>query len=160
MCIAFLNFNRDLNRNLPPSFSTLPPFFGVVVRTSHAQFELDMTLKLVVANATHTACAHALALSSFLDTAALQRTEVGRNVVMSYIDSFFEEQILPTHEANKEEAWKVYKEWRARLVHEYFGLSTFFIGQNGVMKSGIRLSPTVRKLIQLGKVSDDIMGNL
>jgi hypothetical protein len=35
-----------------------------------------------------------------------------------------------------------------RLLHGYFGMSTFFITQNGAAKGGIRFSPTLIALIQ------------
>jgi hypothetical protein len=38
-------------------------------------------------------------------------------------------------------------DWRKRLQHPHFGLSTFFITQNGAAKCGIRLGPTIRSLV-------------
>jgi len=42
---------------------------------------------------------------------------------------------------------ETYRDWRRRLTHPYFGLSTFFITQNGAQKGGIRFGPTVTDLI-------------
>lgn len=139
---------EDLTNRLP--FGNIPTK-GVVVRNSRDEFQLDLQLKLVIANATHTACAHALGLSSFLNTTVLS-TEGIPPLFLSYLDSLFHTQILPTipdKGKSRTEAESVYTEWKCRLVHPYFGLSTFFIGQNGVIKSGIRISPTVANLLQL-----------
>jgi mannitol-1-phosphate/altronate dehydrogenase len=141
---------EDAGRALPQSFqnNSLSGLKGVIIRKERDQFQLDLELKLVVANAVHTACAHALALSSYLDTTVLSKEAY--HLFMPYLDSFFRTQILPSVSnvvSSREEAEKVYAEWRYRLLHPHFGLSTFFIGQNGVMKSGIRLSPTVQKLL-------------
>lgn len=141
---------EDSGRTLPQSFQndSSSGLKGVVIRRDRDQFQLDLELKLVVANATHTACAHSLALSSYLDTTVLSKEAC--HLFMPYLDSFFHTQILPSISnaaSGREEAEKVYAEWRFRLTHPHFGLSTFFIGQNGAMKSGIRISPTVQKLM-------------
>jgi hypothetical protein len=141
---------EDTGSALPQSFQndSSSGLKGVLIRRERDQFQLDLELKLVVANAVHTACAHALALSSYLDTTILSKEAY--HLFMPYLDSFFRTQILPSISnaaSSREEAEKVYAEWRYRLMHPHFGLSTFFIGQNGVMKSGIRISPTVQKLL-------------
>lgn len=69
---------------------------------------------------------------------------------MPYLDSLFENQIAVAA-ADAEAATAVYKDWRQRLIHAHFGLSTFFITQNGASKGGIRLGPTVCDLIQKGQ---------
>lgn len=148
---------EDLCNTLPVSFhsDSSSGLRGVVVRSKRDQFQFDLELKLVIANATHTACAHALALSSYLDTTVLSKE--ANNLFIPYLDSLFQRQILPTISdpvTDKVEAKKVYEEWRCRLLHPYFGLSTFFIGQNGIMKSGIRISPTVRKLLETTSEQD------
>ena len=41
------------------------------------------------------------------------------------------------------------------MTHPHFGLSTFFITQNGAAKGGIRLGPTVADLLRLRRDDDD-----
>jgi hypothetical protein len=57
--------------------------------------------------------------------------------------------------AAQEQAMAVWEDWRLRLTHPHFGLSTFFITQNGPAKGGIRLTPTIIDLIQGCKKSND-----
>jgi len=133
---------------LDPS-GDLPELFGkqqgVVVRSSVGHLQLDIALKLRVANGTHTAIAHFLALLKLLKTDVLSTAEPGA-LLMKYLDSLVEHQIVPSAGANKNEARAVYKDWRQRLVHPHFGLSSFFITQNGPAKGGIRWGPTVKEL--------------
>lgn len=44
-----------------------------------------------------------------------------------------------------------------RLVHAHFGLSAFFITQNGAAKGGIRIAPTIADLVNNGKVSTVVL---
>ncbi|CAJ1949101.1 unnamed protein product [Cylindrotheca closterium] len=134
----------DPNGDLPQSFGQQP---GVVVRKSVDELQLDIALKLKVANGTHTAIAHLLALMKLLKTDVLSSDKPG-SLMMKYLDSMVENQIVPSAGVNQEEATAVYKDWRQRLVHPHFGLSSFFITQNGPAKGGIRWGPTVKELAQ------------
>lgn len=141
----------DIHDNLPPAFRKLPKDFGVVVRSTAAQLQGDIALKLRVANGTHTAMAHAMALSTIPKTDIVISPSAGA-LWMSYVDSLFEQDILvgATPLYGKTETKETYQDWRRRLCHAHFGLSTFFITQNGDAKGGIRLGPTVTSLL-LGK---------
>ena len=146
---------QDLEETLSPEWS-VPEIakWGVVIRRLKGQLEGDIALKLRVANGTHTAIAHVMALMKLLTTEDLSKTDSG-SILMAYLDSIFKEQILVAGEESygREETEAVYQDWRKRLVHAHFGLSTFFITQNGAAKGGIRISPTVRDLFKHSKVS-------
>lgn len=156
----------DPNGDLPPSFHHLQQKYGVVVRKDPKQMDADIALKLRVANATHTAIAHAMALVQWTNTDALAAAAAATttssptssdasltaNVFMSYLDAFFYDQIMissfPGIGSNSPETQGCYDDWRPRLTHPHFGLSTFFITQNGAAKGGIRVGPTVVDLIR------------
>jgi hypothetical protein len=141
----------DPNSELPSGFASLDPKYGVVLRSTPQQLKADIALKLRVANGTHTAIAHTLALLKLLKTDALS-TSKHASLLMSYLDAFFEDQILQGSTfADKETTRDVYDDWRNRLIHPHFGLSSFFITQNGPAKVGIRFGPTVIDLIQQTK---------
>ncbi len=114
----------------------------------------DIALKLRVANGTHTAAAHVMALSKLLLTDKLSSGSNEATLLMEYLDSFFENQILPAAQNSfgLEETKAVYEDWRKRLAHPHFGLSTFFITQNGAAKGGIRIGPTICDLFSEEKV--------
>jgi len=156
---------------------------GVVVRRKAGQLDADIALKLRVANGTHTGIAHVMALCGLLMTDALnvgqslsQSQSVGSNdddddyvnnsaastssLLMNYLDSLFQHQILKAVEGNNtgdlgdtttEDVQAVYDDWRGRLMHAHFGLSTFFITQNCAAKGGIRLGPTIVDLLKCGE---------
>lgn len=67
-------------------------------------------------------------------------TSSAGTLLMKYVDTFFHSQILvgTSTSSEKQEMVNVYQDWRKRLCHKYFGLSTFFITQNGAAKGGIR----------------------
>jgi hypothetical protein len=152
----------DEQRDLPKIFMQKQSFIpGLVIRKTRKSFESDMALKLRIANGTHTALAHVLALKSILNTNDivdqkdnhLGKAADPRNTVFNdYLDSLVDCQISPVaiarNIADPEEIQLVWQDWRRRLRHKYFGLSTFFITQNGAAKAGIRLAPTVADLIQ------------
>ena len=126
---------EDLDADLPATFSSqeLKSKYGVVVRTQSGQLDGDIALKLRVANGTHTAVAHVMALSSLLMTDALAKDKSDEKaaILMSYLDSYFVDQILvaASDQFGKQETELVYEDWRRRLCHPNFGLSTFFAWQ-------------------------------
>mmetsp|Transcript_19940 Transcript_19940/g.44464 ORF Transcript_19940/g.44464 Transcript_19940/m.44464 type:complete len:576 (-) Transcript_19940:1691-3418(-) len=148
---------EDLGGDLPAVLSSpeMKAKYGVVIRTEAGQLDGDIALKLRVANGTHTAVAHVMALSSLPMTDLLARHEADdkAKILMKYLDSYFSDQVLEAAQDRygKEECEAVYEDWRRRLCHPKFGLSTFFITQNGAAKGGIRIGPTVRDLIARGK---------
>ena len=142
----------DTDGNLPESILKLPNHLGVVVRSTPHQLQADIALKLRVANGTHTAVAHAMALCKILKTDVLLGSSDG-DLIMAYLDSLFQSDILNGASVyGTEETLAAYQDWRGRLCHAHFGLSTFFITQNGAAKGGIRLGPTVASLLQDNQV--------
>jgi len=79
--------------------------------------------------------------------------------LMYYLDSLFQHQNLKAAEANTEDlrdtktsdVQAVYDDWRRILVHAHFGLSAFFITQNGAEKGGIRIGPIIVDLVTKGE---------
>ena len=136
----------DANQRLPKAMRKLT-HLGVVVRSTAEQLDADIALKLRVANGTHTALAHCMALMGLLNTDILSHG----GLLMDYLDSLFESQILTGSTFGTLETKLVYDDWRRRLTHPHFGLSTFFITQNGSAKGGIRLGPTLIDLLEQGK---------
>mmetsp|Transcript_30835 Transcript_30835/g.44873 ORF Transcript_30835/g.44873 Transcript_30835/m.44873 type:complete len:1098 (-) Transcript_30835:303-3596(-) len=149
---------EDLHADLPNKFyeDDMKRKFGFVIRTKPNQLSTDIDLKLRVANGTHTAVAHVMSISSILQTTAFSSSSSISSLLLQYLDSFFEQQILQaattTGRIEKDSVQDVYADWRRRLTHSTFGLSTFFITQNGAAKGGIRIGPSIRDLI-LGKKS-------
>lgn len=122
----------------------------VKIRHDPRDLENDIALKLRVANGTHTAAAHAMALLSMVNTEALCSASPASEVIVSYLDSLYQTQILPAATADgisSAETNTTWEDWRKRLMHPHFGLSTFFITQNGAAKCGIRLGPTIKSLV-------------
>lgn len=156
----------DPHGDLPPSFSKLGKY-GVVIRTDPLFMDGDIALKLRVANATHTAIAQAMALVQWGNTDRLaaaaaagdtssmttktQDSVLTAKVFMAYLDALVQDQIKPSQfpafGSHSPEAQAAYDDWRPRLTHPHFGLSTFFITQNAAAKGGIRLGPTVEDLL-------------
>lgn len=151
---------EDLNESLPIELrgEDIGKQYGVVVRTKSGKLDADIALKLRIANGTHTAVAHVMALNSLLLTDELSKDTESAKILMAYLDSFFQEQILKGIECTSSftgdamEAKLVWEDWKKRLIHPYFGLSTFFITQNGAAKGGIRIGPTIKDLLRKGKV--------
>ncbi len=163
---------EDLKNDLPQELSMsnskdnendLESKYGVVVRTKPGQLNSDIALKLRVANGTHTAVAHVMALCQLLMTDVLSKkggdNDSASTILMKFLDSFFHNQIAKGVESNKQQlisttiddAAYVYDDWRKRLIHAHFGLSSFFITQNGAAKGGIRIGPTVVDLLLNGQ---------
>lgn len=134
--------------------------FGLKIRHHAKELEFDIALKLRVANATHTAVAHVMALTSLVNTEALcdsSPTAAAINI-LAYVDSLYQSQILSAaviDGISAEETEETWRDWRQRLLHPQFGLSTFFITQNGAAKCGIRLGPTIKSLINSSAERDD-----
>ena len=145
----------DPDGDVPEALARVDPkLFGVVIRKTRQEMDDDIALKLQVANGTHTAVAHVLALIQWTNTDKLapsddQSTEEDRltaSVILNYLDALVQDQIKPSF-GGAEAAQAAYDDWRPRLTHPHFGLSSFFITQNGAAKGGIRLGPTVVKLL-------------
>ena len=127
--------------------------FGVKIRHDPSELGSDIALKLRVANGTHTAVAHAMALLGLVNTEALCNSSESSGIILNYLDSLYESQILPgavSDGISADETNATWEDWRKRLQHPHFGLSTFFITQNGAAKCGIRLGPTIKSLVNAG----------
>lgn len=151
---------QDLNQVVPFRDRVKNEQCGLVLRLLEGQLDADIALKLRIANGTHTAIAHVMALNAILSTDELSKDSKSTKLLMAYLESFVRDQILPAVECSSSfqgdvhEATVVWEDWRKRLCHPHFGLSTFFITQNGAAKGGIRIGPTVKDLLHTGKVSD------
>lgn len=135
---------------------------GIFLRQTPQQLQRDIDLKLSIANGTHTAIAHTLALLGHTMTTVLSYTNesedhdqpTSKNIFMEYLDALVHEQIIPSCSTTdtpanlSNDAHAVWLDWKQRLIHPHFGLSTFFITQNGTAKGGIRWGPTVMALLQ------------
>lgn len=132
----------DVQGDLPQEFQNIP---GIVIRSTMEQLNQDIAWKLRIANGTHTALAHALALCSFPQTDILSSNTAASSTFMTYLDTLVQNQILVPLPSDAVAVWE---DWRQRLLHPHFGLSTFFITQNGAAKGGIRFSPTVCDLLR------------
>mmetsp|Transcript_21128 Transcript_21128/g.41839 ORF Transcript_21128/g.41839 Transcript_21128/m.41839 type:complete len:1121 (+) Transcript_21128:71-3433(+) len=143
----------DEGRDLPKWMESedVQKEFGVKIRHSAKELASDIVLKLRIANGTHTAVAHVMALSSLLNTDSLSNSPSSNRLLLTYLDTLFQTQILPASTIEgitPEEILATWQDWRQRLIHPHFGLSTFFITQNGAAKGGIRLGPTVKSLVR------------
>ncbi|ETP01483.1 hypothetical protein F441_21273 [Phytophthora nicotianae CJ01A1] len=131
---------EDLNGVLDAKkLSSLP---GVHIRTTAGQLEQDHLLKLSIANAVHTAMVYLLALTRVKTTCdVLKYPEIRQ-----YLDLLYAKDIAPSLELrgiSKQEAQHTYDEWMARVEHKHFGLDNFWVGQNAMLKYGVRLFSNV-----------------
>ncbi|KAL7578573.1 hypothetical protein ACA910_011630 [Epithemia clementina (nom. ined.)] len=154
----------DPNNDLPEWFTRQQQQEGgggLVIRHSSQQLQADVALKLRIANATHTAIAHAMTLQGVLNTTALESSHNNCHWIIRYLDELVQHQIVPAclfDEAigtvvNQTDVEAVWKDWRGRLLHSTFGISTFFITQNGAAKGGIRFGPTLANLLLVSQSS-------
>jgi hypothetical protein len=162
----------DEHGDWPTEFAQDTNALGLVIRRTAVELQRDLALKLRIANGTHTALAHVMALCRWPTTNVLSQQDTDpMELVRDFIEALVEHQILPAANcmatssttassnpsAHKEAATAaavaaraVWMDWRQRLLHPHFGLSTFFITQNGAAKGGIRLGPTIVDLLQRG----------
>ncbi|KAF4043181.1 hypothetical protein GN244_ATG04663 [Phytophthora infestans] len=119
--------------------SVLP---GLHIRTTAGQLEQDHLLKLSIANAVHTAMVYLLALTRVKTTCdVLKYPEIRQ-----YLDLLYANDVAPSLELrgiSKQEAQHTYDEWMSRVEHKHFGLDNFWVGQNAMLKYGVRLFSTV-----------------
>ena len=144
---------QDESRKLAYLIKDIPTKFGIHGRSSREALQLDISLKLRIANGTHTAIAHALALNSLIMTNDALSPQAEKSLIfMNYLESLVQDQIIAAvKEQDRAEAISTWEDWKRRLQHPKFGLSTFFITQNGPMKGGIRWGPTVVDLVNAGQ---------
>jgi hypothetical protein len=131
---------EDLNGALDTK--TLSGLPGFHIRTKPSQLEQDHLLKLSVANATHTAMVYLLALQRCKTTGEV----LGFPEIRQFLDLLYSKDIEPSlllRGITKEEAQQTYNEWIGRVEHQHFGLDNFWVGQNAMLKYGVRLFSTV-----------------
>ncbi|KAG6587144.1 Mannitol 2-dehydrogenase [Phytophthora cinnamomi] len=115
---------------------------GVHIRTTAGQLEQDHLLKLSIANAVHTAMVYLLALTRAKTTCEVLKFPE----IRQFLDLLFAKDIAPSLVArgvSNEEAQRSYDEWMARVEHKHFGLDNFWVGQNAMLKYGVRLFSSV-----------------
>ncbi|GMF34840.1 unnamed protein product [Phytophthora lilii] len=121
---------------------TLSALPGVHIRTTAGQLEQDHLLKLSIANAVHTAMVYLLALTRVKTTCdVLKYPEIRQ-----FLDLLYAKDIAPSLVArgiSKDEAQHTYDEWMGRVEHKHFGLDNFWVGQNAMLKYGVRLFSNV-----------------
>ncbi|TDH74250.1 hypothetical protein CCR75_001439 [Bremia lactucae] len=120
--------------------STLP---GVHIRTTAGQLEQDHLLKLSIANAVHSAMVYLLALSRVKTTCEITKYPD----VRQFLDLLYVQDIAPSLKLrgiSDEEAQHTYDEWIRRIEHKHFGLDNFWVGQNAMLKYGVRLFSSVK----------------
>jgi hypothetical protein len=129
---------------------------GILLRPTPAELQKDLDLKLLLANGTHSAIAHTLSLLGHTMTNVL--SDPNHTIFMEYLESLVQNQIIPacttfspsaSAGTRNHEAEAVWLDWKQRLMHPHFGLSAFFITQNGAAKGGIRWGPTMMALLVL-----------
>ncbi|KAL3664837.1 hypothetical protein V7S43_010017 [Phytophthora oleae] len=119
--------------------SALP---GVHIRTVVGQLEQDHLLKLSIANAVHTAMVYLLALTRVKTTCDVLKYPQ----IRQFLDLLYAKDIEPSlvlRGISKEEAQHTYDEWMGRVEHKHFGLDNFWVGQNAMLKYGVRLFSNV-----------------
>lgn len=144
---------EDLAGALPPALGSVP---GVVLRSRPKLLELDIALKLRIANGLHTAMVYAMALGRIFQTDGC----IGHPDILPYLEQLFERDIVHvcTELAMPRlQVTPVFSEWMSRLQHPHFGLGCLFVCQNAMQKLGIRLLPSVKAAIAAGEVPSDFM---
>eukprot|EP00698_Gefionella_okellyi_P013339 TRINITY_DN3644_c0_g1_i4.p1 TRINITY_DN3644_c0_g1~~TRINITY_DN3644_c0_g1_i4.p1 ORF type:complete len:918 (-),score=152.77 TRINITY_DN3644_c0_g1_i4:306-3059(-) len=138
---------EDLQRVLPPAFASVP---GVLVRTRSGEINIDHQLKLRIANGTHTASVYVMALSRLNNTTLYS----AQPIVLDFLDELVRDDISAVASdlrVSSRLVSEVYTEWRARLTHPHFGMYTFFVCQNSIIKLGARLLPSMLSAITAGR---------
>ncbi|CAM9609810.1 unnamed protein product [Chrysoparadoxa australica] len=145
---------EDLRQVLPAQLAHVP---GVVVRHKPGQINVDHALKLRVANGTHTAMVHVMALSGLRDTSMC----IEHPLLLRYLEELFRCDIEPAamHDLGvlSSEVRQVWDDWFRRLCHPHFGLSTMFITQNAWQKLSIRLLPSVMSCQRMRRMPSPFM---
>eukprot|EP00443_Scrippsiella_acuminata_P000994 CAMPEP_0115296934 /NCGR_PEP_ID=MMETSP0270-20121206/67491_1 /TAXON_ID=71861 /ORGANISM="Scrippsiella trochoidea, Strain CCMP3099" /LENGTH=951 /DNA_ID=CAMNT_0002714581 /DNA_START=86 /DNA_END=2941 /DNA_ORIENTATION=- len=138
---------EDLTGALPQQLGSVP---GVVVRSKPKLLELDIALKLRIANGLHTAMVYAMSLGRIFQTDGC----IGHPDILPYLEQLFERDIA--HACTelsmpRLQVTPVFGEWMSRLQHPHFGLGCLFVCQNAMQKMGIRLLPSVKATLAAGE---------
>eukprot|EP00927_Polykrikos_kofoidii_P053507 TRINITY_DN4811_c0_g1_i1.p1 TRINITY_DN4811_c0_g1~~TRINITY_DN4811_c0_g1_i1.p1 ORF type:complete len:965 (+),score=116.25 TRINITY_DN4811_c0_g1_i1:51-2897(+) len=144
---------EDLSDALPPEFGSVP---GVVVRSERGQLEIDIALKLRIANGLHTAMVYVMALGRIFQTDGC----IGHPDILPYLEQLFERDIVHVCaelQVPRLKATQVFSEWVSRLQHPHFGLACFFVCQNAMQKLGIRLFPSIKATLSAGQSPSPFM---
>mmetsp|Transcript_24501 Transcript_24501/g.53298 ORF Transcript_24501/g.53298 Transcript_24501/m.53298 type:complete len:958 (+) Transcript_24501:107-2980(+) len=144
---------EDIESALPAQWGSVP---GVVLRTQPKMLELDIAMKLRVANGLHTAMVYAMALCGLFHTDKC----IGHPDILPYLEQLFERDIVHSCaelDLPRLQATPVFSEWIARLQHPHFGLGCFFVCQNAFQKLGIRLLPSIKATLAAGESPSPFM---
>ncbi|CAI5717022.1 unnamed protein product [Peronospora effusa] len=128
--------------------STLP---GVHIRTTANQLEQDHLIKLSIANAVHTAMVYLLALTRVKTTCEVLKYPE----IRQFLDLLYVNDIAPSllsRGVSKEQAQHAYDEWMGRVEHKHFGLDNFWVGQNAMLKFGVRLFSSVKANVAMDEM--------
>ncbi|KAL8003253.1 putative 6-phosphogluconate dehydrogenase-like domain superfamily, metal-dependent hydrolase [Plasmopara halstedii] len=135
---------EDLQKVLDAEvLSSLP---GVHIRTTAGELEKDHLLKLSIANAVHTAMVYLLAVTRVKTTCDVLKYPQ----IRQFLDLLYTKDIAPSlvlRGVSKEKAQLAYDEWMDRVEHEHFGLDPFWVGQNAMLKYGVRLFSSVEAMV-------------
>ena len=131
---------EDLNSRLPceirPSTSQ-----GVHICKRAGELEKFVSLKLRIANGTHTSLVYAMALCGLAGTSS---SFIDHPEFVQFMDGLFWRDIYPAFDDElKVDAEKTYSEWRKRSQHPHFELGTYFICQNALPKLSMRLFKSI-----------------
>jgi mannitol-1-phosphate/altronate dehydrogenase len=101
------------------------------VCASQAELLDCISLKLLIANATHTSVVYSMALSGRPSTSCCIREPL----FLRLVEAVFWQDILPAFgEERRADAVATFREWLARLQHPHFDMSSFFVCQNATQK--------------------------
>uniref|UniRef100_M4C3G2 Mannitol dehydrogenase N-terminal domain-containing protein n=1 Tax=Hyaloperonospora arabidopsidis (strain Emoy2) TaxID=559515 RepID=M4C3G2_HYAAE len=115
---------------------------GVHVRTVEREITKDYLLKFSLGNAVNSAMVYLLALSRQRTANQFQKLPV----ISRYLGMLFEKDILPALIAGdiiEKDARMFYAEWLERMKHPHFGLDTFWVSQNALLRIYVRLLNSV-----------------
>uniref|UniRef100_K3W5G1 Uncharacterized protein n=1 Tax=Globisporangium ultimum (strain ATCC 200006 / CBS 805.95 / DAOM BR144) TaxID=431595 RepID=K3W5G1_GLOUD len=111
---------------------------GVHIRTSKADFEKDILLKLCVLNGTHSAVIYLMALLRMRKNQDIVKMPILRE----FVDLIFEKDILPSMVArgvSKEVTQQAFDEWMARVENGGVALDNLWIAMDTMFRYRVRL---------------------
>lgn len=121
---------EDTQNRLPQGLKSLPGF-GVRICSNHTEILNCISLKLLIANATHTSMVYSMALSGFSGTSSC----ITNPLFLKLVEGIFWQDIYPGFaEDQRADAVLTFNEWKGRLQHPYFEMSSFFVCQNATQK--------------------------
>lgn len=121
---------EDTQNRLPEGFKSLANL-GVRICSNHTEILNCISLKLLIANATHTSMVYSMALSGFPGTSSC----ITNQHFLKLVEGIFWQDIYPGFaEDQRPDAVLTFNEWKGRLQHPHFEMSSFFVCQNATQK--------------------------